>query len=72
MGSVNSLVFPAPEIGSYNLNHPNLVYIPRFNTHLNSIQTLEKPEAPIPCIFLPVEDPCSNILIYFHGNKEDA
>ena len=72
MGSVNSMVFPAPESSSYNLNHPNLVFIPRISTHFHSIETFEKPDTPIPCIFLPIDDPCANIMVYFHGNKEDA
>ena len=72
MGSVNSLIFPSPQNSSYNANHPNLIHIPRINLHLNLVQTFENHNNAIPCIFLPSNDPSSSLLLYFHGNSEDA
>lgn len=62
--NLNSVIFPAP-ISSYDLEtYPGLlVWIPH----------LLKPDSPpVPCLFLQQSLGSSKVLVYFHGNAEDA
>ena len=62
--NLNSLIFPAPESSYTATTFPGqLVWIP----HLVSLE-----KSPIPCIFLQQTVGSSKLLIYFHGNAEDA
>jgi len=74
---LNNIVFPAPEAG-YDMRHPNLLWIPKHSVRSKSIFLSSREEKEeltfIPTIFVrsPVNPKSSNLIIYFHGNAEDA
>lgn len=74
---LNNIVFPAPEPG-YDMHHPNLFWIPKHSVHISSIFSSKKEEKDevsfIPTIFIPspVNPKSNNLIIFFHGNAEDA
>ena len=61
---LNSVIFPAPA-SSYALEtHPGqLVWVPNL---------LKPSNSPVPCLFLQQPTGSSKLLLYFHGNAEDA
>lgn len=67
MGNFNSIIFPKPNPPSYNAKHTCLIEIPRPPKDHKS-----KQEGGIPCFFLSCRDPTDKIMLYFHGNAEDA
>lgn len=57
------MVFPKP-IPTYDKTHPFLYYIPKRNPKSNKDK--------IPVLFYSNKEKCKRLLIYFHGNAEDA
>jgi len=58
---LNAVIFPKPEPPTYNLEHPNLYFVPK----------LSQPQRQIPVLFLRNEIKTNRLVIFFHGNAED-
>jgi pimeloyl-ACP methyl ester carboxylesterase len=74
---LNNIVFPAPEPG-YDIKHPNLFWIPKHTVSTVSSFSVKEERTDlltyIPTIFVPspVSLKTNTLLIFFHGNAEDA
>ena len=73
---LNNLVFPAPKPG-YDEQHFSLFWIPKSHPHTQTSSLScfnETRTVSIPMLFVENinDDKCKDLIIYFHGNAEDA
>jgi len=68
---LNPLIFPIPDPAFYDSSHSNLIWIPRSPSSLHSPNT-KNPKYSIPCIYIPSPKKSSVLMLFFHGNAEDA